>query len=151
MGDMARCPKCATFHYRNDPCPDELIRRDQPCHTTTPQSPQKDMLMTATPRPWKLATSDPTQVRSDDDQFIADCSLSWAVRKGQGPPNAALIVTAVNNYEALADACKALVDYATEACKHVSQRPDDFTLNMMLADAVVLAQNAFSGITPNSG
>lgn len=20
MGDMIRCPKCATFHYRNDPC-----------------------------------------------------------------------------------------------------------------------------------
>jgi hypothetical protein len=23
MGDMIRCPKCATHHYRNDPCPDE--------------------------------------------------------------------------------------------------------------------------------
>ena len=22
MGDMIRCPKCATHHYRNDPCPD---------------------------------------------------------------------------------------------------------------------------------
>ena len=29
MGDMIRCPKCATHHYRNDPCPDELdmVRR----------------------------------------------------------------------------------------------------------------------------
>jgi len=23
MSDMIRCSKCATFHYRNDPCPDE--------------------------------------------------------------------------------------------------------------------------------
>ena len=23
MGDMLRCPKCSTFHYRNDPCPDD--------------------------------------------------------------------------------------------------------------------------------
>jgi len=24
MGDMIRCGKCGTHHYRNDPCPDEL-------------------------------------------------------------------------------------------------------------------------------
>ena len=23
MGDMIRCAKCSTFHYRNDPCPEE--------------------------------------------------------------------------------------------------------------------------------
>jgi len=23
MGDMARCPRCQTHHYRNDPCPHE--------------------------------------------------------------------------------------------------------------------------------
>lgn len=28
MGDMIRCPKCATHHYRNDPCPnDDTPRR----------------------------------------------------------------------------------------------------------------------------
>jgi len=25
MGDMIRCPKCRTFHYRNDPCPDDDV------------------------------------------------------------------------------------------------------------------------------
>jgi hypothetical protein len=24
MGDMIRCPKCATHHYTNDPCPDDI-------------------------------------------------------------------------------------------------------------------------------
>lgn len=28
MGDMIRCPKCATHHYRNDPCPDEEPRKN---------------------------------------------------------------------------------------------------------------------------
>lgn len=23
MGDMIRCQRCRTFHYRNDPCPHE--------------------------------------------------------------------------------------------------------------------------------
>jgi len=23
MGDMIKCGRCCTFHYRNDPCPDE--------------------------------------------------------------------------------------------------------------------------------
>jgi hypothetical protein len=23
MGDMIRCPRCGTWHYRNDPCPYE--------------------------------------------------------------------------------------------------------------------------------
>lgn len=39
MGDMIRCPKCATHHYRNDPCPDEEPRkrvRTQEQIATTP-------------------------------------------------------------------------------------------------------------------
>lgn len=27
MGDMIRCPKCGTYHYRNDPCPDDVRQR----------------------------------------------------------------------------------------------------------------------------
>jgi len=26
MGDMIRCPRCQTHHYRNDPCPDDEPR-----------------------------------------------------------------------------------------------------------------------------
>ena len=30
MGDMIRCSRCSTHHYRNDPCPDALfIQRRQ--------------------------------------------------------------------------------------------------------------------------
>lgn len=25
MGDMLRCSRCSTHHYRNDPCPDALF------------------------------------------------------------------------------------------------------------------------------
>jgi hypothetical protein len=29
MGDMIRCNKCKTHHYRNDPCPDDEPRQEE--------------------------------------------------------------------------------------------------------------------------
>ena len=73
---------------------------------------QKDK---ATPRPWKVFVKDSvvdivgTQAV---DEILARCHSSFIGAKGlaEGKANASLIVKAVNNYDALLEACKGLVE-----------------------------------------
>jgi hypothetical protein len=51
MGDTIRCPRCATWHYRNDPCPDYVIKcpecllwhdRNSPCPYDAPEDIEQE-------------------------------------------------------------------------------------------------------------
>jgi hypothetical protein len=51
MGDMIRCPRCGTWHYRNDPCPDYVIKcpecllwhdRHGPCPYDEPEEMEQE-------------------------------------------------------------------------------------------------------------